>query len=566
MSKFVEQATAMLVTQAAVIASFPIVTIAATFNLIDATISDINAVFDAGALNSQELTQLYLNRIYAYDDRGTNLNSLIAVNPDALLTAAALDLERQTTGSRSPLHGIPVIVKDNYNTFDLPTTVGALALEGFIPESDAYQVGQLRDAGAIILGKANLSEFAFSFSTESSLGGVTLNPYALNRTPGGSSGGTGAAIASSFGAIGLGTDTGGSIRIPSSFDSLVGIRPTIGLSSRDGIIPLALSQDVGGPMTRTVSDAAVTLDYTVGFDPEDPVTEKSIGNAPDSYTDYLDLNGLEGARIGVVRDLFGSDLDPEAAEVNAIANEAIAAMESLGVEIVEDVTIANLAQILAYPSLSSFEFKSDLNDYLADQPNAPVQSLDEIIASGGFLPSNEATLIVRNSRGALENDPQYLDIVQNRPTLTQEALLAALEENDLDALFFPTSTEPAALFGEPIVTGSANRLSPFSGFPEITVPAGYTSEGLPVGISFLGEAFSEAELITLAYSYEQATLNRIAPKTTPALPGEMFDYEPIPEPSSTIGFALFGLTALGLKLKRRKVSKTFAVLGFKKST
>jgi amidase len=547
----VKQAT-ILVTQAAFLGSFPVATIAATFNLVDATIADINAAFDAGALNSQELTQLYLNRINAYDDSGPNLNSLITVNPDALQTAAALDVERQTTGARSPLHGVPIIVKDNYNTFDLPTTAGAIALEGFVPTSDAYQVEQLRDAGAIILGKANLSEFAFSFSTESSLGGVTLNPYDPTRSPGGSSGGTGAAIAASFGTIGLGTDTGGSIRIPSSFDSLVGVRPTIGLSSRDGIIPLALSQDVGGPMTRTVADAAVTLDYTVGFDPEDPITETSIGNVPDSYTDYLDPNGLEDARIGVVPDLFGSEEDPEAAEVNAIANEALAAMESAGAEIVEDVTIENLEQILAYPSLSSFEFKSNLNDYLAKQPNAPVKSLEEIIASGGFLPSNEATLISRNNRGALENDPEYLDITQNRPTITQEALLAALEENDLDALVFPTSTEPAALLGEPIVTGSANRLSPFSGFPEITVPAGYTSEGLPVGISFLGEAFSEPTLIKLAYAYEQESLNRLAPATTPALPGEVFEYEPIPEPSTIVGLALFGFTALAVKFKRRQ--------------
>ncbi len=564
MSKVVKTTT-ILATQVALLSSFPLTTIAATFNLVDATIADINAVFDAGALDSQELTQLYLNRIDAYDDSSPNLNSLITINPDALETAAALDLERQTTGARSPLHGVPVIVKDNYNTFDLPTTAGAIALEGFVPTYDAYQVEQLRDAGAIILGKANLSEFAFSFSTESSLGGVTLNPYDPSTTPGGSSGGTGSAIAASFGTIGLGTDTGGSIRIPSSFNSLVGVRPTIGLSSREGIIPLALSQDVGGPMTRTVADAAVTLDYTVGFDPEDPVTEKSIGNVPDSYTDYLDPNGLEGARIGVVPELFGSNEDEEAAQVNAIANEAIAVMESLGAEIVEDVTIPNLDQILAYPSLSSFEFKSNLNDYLAEQPNAPVQSLDEIIASGGFLPSNEATLVSRNQRGDLENDPQYQDIIQNRPTLTQEALLAALEENDLDALFFPTSTEPAALLGESIVTGSANRLSPFSGFPEITVPAGYTSDGLPVGISFLGEAFSEPTLIKLAYSYEQNTLNRVAPSTTPALPGEVFEYEPIPEPSTTIGLALFGFAAVGWKFKRHKSSQNITFVAVKKS-
>lgn len=268
---------------------------------------------------------------------------------------------------------------------------------------------------------------------------------------------------------------------------------------------------------------------------------------------------------GVVRDLFGSDSDPEAAEVNAVVDEALADMENLGAEIVDGVTIPNLEQILAYPSLSSFEFKFNLNDYLAKQPNAPVQSLEEIIASGGFLPSNEETLVFRNSRESLENNPEYLDIIQNRPTITQKALLAALEESGLDALVFPTSTEPASLLGEPIVTGSANRLSPFSGFPEITVPAGYTSEGLPVGISFLGEAFSEPTLLKLAYSYEQGTLNRLAPGTTPSLPGEVFEYEPIPEPSTNIGLALFGLTALGLKFKRRKVNRTCAVLPLKKS-
>ncbi len=556
MLKVVKQTTTRLATQAVLLVVLPVAAQAATFNLEESTVADINAAFDAGALTSEKLTQLYMNRIDAYDNTGPNINSTITVNPNALQTAAALDQERQLTGPRSPLHGIPVIVKDNYDTFDLPTTAGAQALKGFTPTSDAFQVQKLREAGAIVLGKANLSEFAFSFSTESSLGGVTLNPYATNRTPGGSSGGTGAAIAANFGVVGMGTDTGGSIRIPSSYNSLVGIRPTIGLSSRDGIVPLALSQDVGGPMTRTVADAAVVLDATVGSDPDDPITAASSGKIPESYTDSLNPDGLQGARIGVVRDLFGVDSNPEAAKVNAVINAALEDMANQGAEIVDSVTIPNLDKILSYPSLSSFEFKFNLNDYLAERPNAPVRTLEDIIASGGFLPSNEATLRLRNSREPLENNPEYQDIIQNRPDLTQQAILTALEENNLDALIFPTSTQPPALLGQDIITGSATRLSPFSGFPEITVPAGFTPEGLPVGIEFLGRAFSEPTLLELAYSYEQATLNRLPPTITPPLPGETFEYEPVPEPSTTIGLTLFGLSALGLKLKqRRKIQK-----------
>ena len=551
-----KQTTTRLATQAVLLVVLPVAAQAATFNLEESTVADINAAFDAGALTSEKLTQLYFNRIDAYDNTGLSLNSMLTVNPNALQTAAALDQERQLTGPRSPLHGIPVIVKDNYDTFDLPTTAGAQALKGFTPTSDAFQVQKLREAGAVVLGKANLSEFAFSFSTESSLGGVTLNPYDTNRTPGGSSGGTGAAIAANFGVVGMGTDTGGSIRIPSSYNSLVGVRPTIGLSSRDGIVPLALSQDVGGPMTRTVADAAVVLDATVGFDPDDPITAASSGKIPESYTDSLNPDGLQGARIGVVRDLFGVDSNPEAAKVNAVINAALEDMANQGAEIVDSVTIPNLDKILSYPSLSSFEFKFNLNDYLAERPNAPVRTLEDIIASGGFLPSNEATLRLRNSREALENNPEYQDIIQNRPDLTQQAILTALEENNLDALIYPTSTQPPALLGQDIITGSATRLSPFSGFPEITVPAGFTPEGLPVGIEFLGRAFSEPTLLELAYSYEQATLNRLPPTITPPLPGETFEYEPVPEPSTTIGLTLFGLSALGLKLKqRRKIQK-----------
>lgn len=545
--------TAFVVAAAAPVPFFPSIAEAfslTTFRLQDASIADINLAIDSGALSSEQLVQLYLNRIAAYDQQGPTLNSLITVNPNALQEAILLDQQRGSVTDRSPLYGIPVIVKDNFNTFDLPTTAGALAFEGFVPANDAFQVQKLREAGAIILGKANLSEFAFSGSTSiSSLGGTTVNPYDPLRSPAGSSGGTGSAIAASFAVLGLGTDTGGSIRNPSSFNSLVGLRPTIGLSSRSGIVPLALSQDTGGPMTRNVLDAAITLDATVGFDPKDPITASSTGNIPDSYTDFLQTNGLQGARIGVVRDLFGSNADPEFAQVNAVIDEAIAFMTAAGATVVDSVTIPELSQILASPSLSAFEFRYDLEDYLAAEPNAPFSTLQEIIDSGLFLPSNESTLIARNAVPALETNQRYQDIIQNRPSFTQSRLLTAL--TGLDALLYPTSQAPPRLNTQNQRIGSNNRLSAFSGFPAITLPAGYTADGLPVGMEFLGRAFDEPTLLRLAYAYEQNRQIRRLPGSVPALAGEEFEYAAIPEPTTMAGVALAGLGFTALRRKRK---------------
>ncbi|MDX2243613.1 MAG: amidase family protein [Leptolyngbyaceae cyanobacterium bins.302] len=527
-----------------------------TFRLQDASIADINLAFDSGALTSEQLVQLYLNRIAAYDQQGPTLNSLITINPNALQEAKLLDQQRSSIADRSPLYGIPIIVKDNFNTFDLPTTGGVLAFDGFVPASDAFQVQKLREAGAIILGKANLSEFAFSGSTSiSSLGGTTVNPYDPLRSPAGSSGGTGSAIAASFATVGLGTDTGGSIRNPSSFNSLVGLRPTIGLSSRSGIIPLALSQDTGGPLARNVFDVAVTLDATVGFDPKDPITALSSGNIPDSYTDFLQVNGLKGARIGVVRDLFGSNADPEFAQVNAVIDEAIAFMEAAGATVVDSVTIPKLSEILAFPSLSAFEFKYDLEDYLASDPNAPYDTLQQIIDSGLFLPSNQSTLVARNAVPALETNQEYQNIIQNRPGLTQGSLLTAL--TGLDALLYPTSQAPPRLNTESQRIGSNNRLSAFSGFPAITLPAGYTAEGLPVGMELLGRAFDEPTLLRLAYAFEQNKQVRRLPGSVPTLAGEEFEYAAVPEPMTMAGVALAGLgfTVLHRQRKGSKLDK-----------
>lgn len=480
------------------------------FEIQEASIMEIQAAMDAGKLSSKELVQMYLDRIEMYDDQGVSINAILTVNPDALQIAEELDQERAESGPRGLLHGIPIIVKDNYDTEDMPTTAGCLCLEDSLPPDDAYQIEKLKEAGAIILAKANLSEFAFSFKGNSSLGGQTLNPYDLTRYPGGSSSGTAAALAANFGAAGLGTDTGGSIRLPSSLNSLVGIRPTIGLTSRDGIIPLALTQDVGGPIARTVADAAIVLDAISGYDPQDVTTARSVGEIPESYTAYLDKDGLQGAKIGVIRDLFGTE-----EEVIEVINTAITDMEQLGATVI-DVEIPNLEEILSYPSLSSWEFKFQLNDYLESLGEAaPYKSLSEILESGEYDSSIESSLISRNNRETLETE-EYKDIVLNRTKITQESLLKVMADYDLDALVYPTSIFPAAKIGVSQQAGSNNRLSPYSGFPAITVPAGYTAtDHLPVGIEFLGRAFSEPELIRLAYAYEQGTLHRVPPESTP---------------------------------------------------
>ncbi|VEP16073.1 Amidase, Asp-tRNAAsn/Glu-tRNAGln amidotransferase A subunit [Hyella patelloides LEGE 07179] len=495
-----------------------------TFNLVEATIDDIDLAFEFGALTAKELVQLYLNRIEAYDDSDPAINSIINLNPHALETAKKVDRQRFAGKDLGTLAGIPVILKDNYDASDVQTTAGAIALEDFIPEEDAFQVAQLRDEGAIILAKANLSEFAFSFETTSSLGGTTLNPYDPERNAGGSSGGTGAAIAANFGTIGTGTDTGGSIRIPSTFNSLVGIRPTIGLTSRSGIIPLALTQDVGGPITRTVTDGALTLDALAGFDPEDPITASSIGQIPESYTNFLDSDALDGARIGVVRELFGSDDDPRTAATNAVVDNAIAEIEALGATAI-DVEIPNLDEILEFPSLSTLEFKRDLNNYLAER-DAPIADLEALIESGEYLEDFENAYIARNEIDLSdpETAAEYQEILTERPALTQSSLLEVLDGQNLDALIYPTAESPPNLFDESTGAGSANRLSPFSGFPAISVPAGFTEDGLPVGIEFLGRAFSEPTLIGLTYSFEQGTQFRMPPESTPSLEGESFEY------------------------------------------
>ncbi|NBD23130.1 amidase [Paenibacillus sp. T1] len=483
------------------------------FQLMEADIMSIQNAMAAGKLTSEQLVQMYLDRINEYDD---DVHSLITINPDALATAKALDDERKAQGPRGLLHGIPIIVKDNYDTLGMPTSAGCTCLKDNQTVSDAFMIKKLKDAGAIILAKANLSEFAINTDTLSSLGGQTKDPYDLTKNPGGSSGGTGASLASNFAVAGLGTDTGGSIRIPSSWNSIVGIRPTIGLTSRDGIIPLALSQDVGGPMARTVSDAAIMLDAVSGYDPNDIVTAGSVGKKPVSYTKYLDKNGLKGARIGLVMD---SSVIGTNQEVLGLLNKAAEDMRDQGATVV-GVNIPNVADILKYPSLSGYEFKFNLNAYLSnprlvDPAVVRYHSLTDIIASGtDFLPSLNGTLNTRNSVESLDTQ-EYKDIVLFRTRTSQQSLLSLMADNNLDAILYPSTTGPTGSS-----SGNANRLSPFSGFPAISVPAGYVSSGTPIGIELLGRPYDEGELIKLGYAYEQATHNRVAPKSVPALPGD----------------------------------------------
>ncbi|MGK7376326.1 amidase family protein [Planococcus sp. 1R117A] len=476
------------------------------FEIEEATISQIQQAFEEQLLTSVELVQAYLGRIEKYDKNGPKINSVLSINPDALKIAAELDSMRGQEG-QGPLYGIPVLLKDNIDTADnMPTTAGAIALKDNFAVEDAFVAAQLRQAGAIILGKVNMSEWAY-FMTEnvpsgySGLGGQVLNSYGVDvfeaGSVGGSSSGTGASIASNFAVVGIGTETSGSILSPASANSLVGIKPTVGLVSRTGIIPIAGSQDTAGPMARTVADAAITLGILTGVDERDPATLRSVGVGLTDYTAHLKKEGLQGARIGV--DIsFLNDKEPEE---RAIMEGAIADMRAQGA-IVEKVTIP----VQEFQSgVLWYEFKRGINDYLSKTSDAvPVKSLADVIEF------NKQDPAVRMKFGQVElerslalssdpADPTYLEhrAIDLRTSAT-EGIDVVMAEHNLDALLFQNNRGAA--------------MPAKAGYPSITVPAGYTSEGMPVGVTFSGLAFSEPRLIELAYAYEQATQNRVAPK------------------------------------------------------
>ena len=498
---------------------------AADFDPYETSIMEIHEAMAAGEVTARELVEYYLARIEAYDKQGPAINSIITINPNALVRADELDAAYRRGGLTGPLHGIPMIVKDNYDTGDMPTSGGSLALKESVPLDDAFQVRRIREAGAIVLAKSSLFEFAFSpYETVNSvLPGHTRNPYALNRVPAGSSGGTGASIAANLAVVGLGTDTGNSIRGPSSHNALVGIRSSMGLTSRDGIVPLFFDHDIGGPMARSVADAAIVLSVIAGHDPADPVTAEGADSIPASYADFLQSDALNGARFGVVRQLSNRDkADPE---VRAVFEKALVDLRSNGAEIVDPVDLPQLANLGestddGVDTMWCSRFKYDLNNYLASLgPDAPVKSLQEVLDSGLYHPNVEPDLQYYQD---IAEPPQQNEECQ-RSLVTRkrfrESVRAVMNEHNLDALAFPTWANPPRLIGDLNSPHGDNsqQISPHTGFPAITVPMGFTHNGLPLGLQMVGKQFDEATLIRLAYNYEQATHHRVPPQSAPRL-------------------------------------------------
>jgi amidase len=485
---------------------------AAAFDVFEKSIGQLQSAMEAGTITSRQIVEQYLARIDAYDQRGPAINAFIALNPRALDDAAALDAERRTRGARGVLHGIPIAIKDNYLTAGIPTTGGSLALQGFDPKRDAFMVKRLRDAGAVIIGKTNLHELAYGITSVSSMGGQTRNPYDPSRNPGGSSGGTGAAVAANFAAAGLGTDTCGSIRIPSAHNNLFGIRTTQGLSSRDGIIPLALTQDIGGPLARSVTDLALVLNATVGLDPNDKVTAASAGRIPKSFLDRAGDSSLGDVTIGVLTPLFG--MAPEDTEVAAIVRKAIDELGGMGAR-VEEVAPDGFGDLLQGTSVINDEFKFNLLDFFARfRSPFPIQSLDGVLASGLYHTAVDG--VFRRANEVESRDTETYRTALAKRERTAAAIAELLAQRGLTALAYPTIRRKAAIVGE-AQAGSNCQLSATTGLPAMSIPAGFTADGLPVGLELLGPAFSEPTLFKVAFAYERVMQPRRPPASTPPL-------------------------------------------------
>jgi amidase len=486
----------------------------AVFDVFEKSILDLQAAQSAGQVSSRQLVDMYIARINAYNQAGPKLNAIVTLNPRALEEADALDRERMLHKVRGPLHGIPVLVKDNYDTVGMATSDGTLALATLQPTVDAFQVRRLRQAGAVILGKTAMHELAAGITTTSSLTGSTRNPYDPARVPGGSSGGTAAAVAASFAAAGTGTDTCGSLRIPAAYQNLVGIRETKGLSSRSGIAPLSSTQDVAGPLARSVTDLALMLDATVGADPADPATAGAGAHVPKSYRDALRPDGLKGMRIGVVRSLFGNA--PEDGEINRVISGALDNIRTQGAEVF-DVSVPGLEEHLRDSSVVLYEFKFDLADYLASHPGAPIGSLGDIIDHGLDHEDVDGRLRERNVPERRDTEAYRQALVKRRTLRT--VVLALLEEKHLDALAYPpVQRRPPFIGDDSEGAGAATcQLSATTGLPAIVIPAGFSNGGLPVGLELLGSAFAEPTLLKIAFGWEQAAGPRRPPATTPPL-------------------------------------------------
>lgn len=499
---------------------------AAKFNVLETTIAAVHKAFREGSLSCLELTQTYLNRIARFD-QPTGLNSILLTNDDATARASALDAEFAATGILKPLHCVPMIIKDNYNVRGLQTTAGSKAMLGFMPEKDAWQIAKIKAAGALVLAKSNMAEWAFSPRvTISSVAGETRNPYNLDHVPAGSSGGTAAAVAANFGLAGLGTDTGNSIRGPSSHTALVGIRSTLGLTSRSGIVPLFLRNDVGGPMTRSVADAVRILQVIAGPDPSDPITESARDRYPDNVLERLQQGALQGVRIGVMRHLSERDHDPR---VKTLFESALKDLTRLGAVIVDPITIADFDTLSANHWCQMF--KHDLNAFLKDNADrSPMKNLQQIVDTGLYsdyiaedLKSNAAVIDPEKLR------PPCKDLYRDeRRVAYRAAVVQAMDKANVRAIVYPSWNFPPARIGHPEDYRGDNSqvIAPHTGLPAVTVPMGFI-EDLPAGLQFVGRLFSEATLLPLIFDYEQATQHRVAPKGFEAL---------APKPSAALGY------------------------------
>jgi amidase len=494
---------------------------AASFRVEEASIAEIRAALAAGQLMCRGLVEQYLRRIEAYDKNAPALNAIVLLNPNALAEADDLDRRAKQGKLAGPLHCVPMIVKDNFETIGLQSANGSLALAGFVSPKDAFQVRRVKEAGALVLAKSNMAEWAFTpYETVSSiLPGYTKNPYALDRVTAGSSGGTAAAIAASFGAVGLGSDTGNSIRGPSSHQALAGIRSTMGLTSRAGVMPLNLLADIAGPMARTVEDAVAVFQVIVGEDPDDPVTAASRGRPRENYAAALVRDGLRGARIGVLRQAYERDSTDQ--EIVQVFMAAVDDLRRAGAVIVDPARVEGLENIRRPQGLGPcMGFKYDINRYLASHGDkVPVKSLAEIVKSGRFHPSVQRRLEQAND--GVENGPESPSCkaeIEYRDQV-RAAVSKLIDSQKLDALVYPTWSNPPRLIGDLNTPHGDNSqfFSPTTGFPAIQVPMGYTRGVLPAGITFFGRAWSEAELIKLAYAYEQATKHRRPPSSVAPL-------------------------------------------------
>ncbi len=484
-------------------------------NVLEASIEEIQAWLTRGEVSSVELVEWYQERIERYDQRGPTLNAIAHHNRQALTQARQLDDERKRSGPRSLLHGIPVLVKDNYETVDAPTTAGSAIIAGHWPRKDATQVARLKEAGAIILGKTTMHEFAYGWTTRGSGFGVTRNPYGIDRHPGGSSGGTGAAIAANFAVAGMGSDTCGSIRVPAAHNNLVGLRGTQGISSRHGIVPLSSSRDIGGPLARSTRDLAIMLDATVGYDTLDPQTTESFGKIPDSYLAGLQQLDLRGLKIGVLSDWFGNQ--DEHATVNEQIQKVLAALEKAGagVERLTSPALVALQTETTQPAaffVDDYDLIKDLTAYFQQYPELPVQSFADVVGDGR-LERNVAAIWKTLLDPSFDSRTTYLERHADGLNVRRQLLLM-LNDHAVDVLVYPTATEQAVALNDEQSHFNC-KLAAASGLPAISVPAGLGSDGMPVAIELLAEPWAEQKLLNLAYTIEQLAPARTVPKHTP---------------------------------------------------